>query len=124
MPRKSNENRQRVWELLLDGKWHSGLELVEVGGMRAPARVHELRHEESRRILCRVVDSKSAYRYVCDCGPLPEGLSAFDAKTCPACRAAMAELRDAMGYDGDPVVEERKPELAPAGQLPLFKGAA
>jgi len=36
-------NRERVLALLSDLHWHDTLELQRVGGIRAPARVHELR---------------------------------------------------------------------------------
>lgn len=90
MSRRSSDYRAAVWALLSDGGWHSGLELVSVGGMRAPARVHELRHEDGHRILCRVVDSCSEYRWTCECGPLADGADLSTVKTCPACREAMA----------------------------------
>lgn len=34
-----------VLELLDDGRWHSTLEFVELGVLRPPARVHELRRQ-------------------------------------------------------------------------------
>jgi hypothetical protein len=33
----------RLRRLLADGKWHSALELVEVGGLRYGGRLHEIR---------------------------------------------------------------------------------
>ena len=83
---KTSHFREAVWTLLQDGAWHSILDLIQVGGVRAAARVHELRHEDRRRIVQRTVDGKSAYRYICDCGPVdaPEN--------CDRCRPILREL--------------------------------
>jgi hypothetical protein len=121
MARKSHDNRAAVLELLADHQWHSGPELVEVGGMRAGARVHELRRGEDggpkRRILCRVVDSESRYRWTCDCGPGEPGQAGVP--DCPVCREA---------WSGEPAPASAAPTLEPASdpvQLGLFaKGAA
>lgn len=96
MPKRSNDYRAAVWAILSDGRWHSALELIEVGGIRAGARVHELRRGEDggpcRRILCTVRDSVSRYRWTCDCGPLPANPDPALVPFCPACRAALAEV--------------------------------
>jgi hypothetical protein len=59
MPRKSNDYRHAVWEVLQDGAWHSALDLVQVGGLRFAARIHELRRVpldvRLRALVCRHV---------------------------------------------------------------------
>ena len=124
MPRKSNDYRAAVWAVLQDGEWHSALELVQVGGLRFAARIHELRHEGGHRVLCRVVDSRSSYRWTCDCGPLPEDPGP-EVPYCPRCRAVLEELA---GPRAEPAPEPatEKPNTNHAEQLALFaiRGAA
>jgi hypothetical protein len=90
---KTSHYREAVWQLLQDGQWHSILDMIQVGGVRAAARVHELRHEENRRIVNRVIDGKSEYRYLCQCGPLPAEPTE-DVLFCPDCRTEL----EAMGF--------------------------
>jgi hypothetical protein len=108
MAKRSDHYREAVWTLLQDGQWHSILDLIQIGGVRAAARIHELRHEEGRRVLNRVVEGKSAYRYTCQCGPLPED---GPAACCELCRPVLAEL----GIEAEPQREEHQ-----ARQLGLF----
>ena len=61
---RRRNNRAAVWALLQDGAWHSGAELVGVGGLRFGARIHELRHDQGARIVSRVEGGFSSYRLI------------------------------------------------------------
>ena len=60
--RRRRSNRDRVRQALADGAWHTAAELVEIGGLRFGARVHELRHAEGCNVEVRVEGGASAYR--------------------------------------------------------------
>jgi hypothetical protein len=59
-----------VLELLGDGRWHTTFEFVELGILRAPARVHELRRRgfaiDVRRVARRGRSPVFEYRLVSD----------------------------------------------------------
>ena len=76
---------QAVLKLMLDGEWHSHLELRAVGGTRFSARLHDIYKNESLEVEKRFKDGGWQYRYdedvlnssiCCDCDmddPLGEG---------------------------------------------------
>lgn len=124
MPRKSNDYRAAVWAVLQDGAWHSALDLVQVGGLRFAARIHELRHDDGHRILNQVVDSRSAYRWTCECGPLPNpDEPGPEVPFCDRCRAVLAEMAGESKPAAPGPAAETKPENH-SEQLLLFRGAA
>jgi hypothetical protein len=55
--------RERVFTLLSDREWHGTPEVVRVGGLRGPARVHELR-AKGWEIACEGERGRFRYRLV------------------------------------------------------------
>jgi hypothetical protein len=53
-------NRERVLDLLRDGRYHDTLEVIRVGGTRGPARIHELRE---RGYVIECVGERGRHRY-------------------------------------------------------------
>jgi hypothetical protein len=52
--RKAVTRTARLRKLLADGQWHNALAMMEAGGMRYGARVHEIRRGEDGRPAWRV----------------------------------------------------------------------
>ena len=55
--------KQAVLKLMLDGNWHSHLELRAVGGTRFSARLHDLSKEEGLCAEKRFKDGGWQYKY-------------------------------------------------------------
>jgi Helix-turn-helix domain len=103
--------RNVVLDLLADGRWHTSREFVELGVLRAPARVLELRRR-GFAIECRRVDHQGGAVYAYRLETSGPAVAAHDDAERPATRRALVDDPEpAPPAESDvelPSIEERR----------------